>query len=72
MLPEPELEVIWDGTKDRAGTCPRLSGYDGGSTLTNPTPDRWSTHLTEAQKAAYGWPSSVRFALPNKRAKGAQ
>lgn len=27
------FEVVWNGAKDRAGTCPRLSGYEGPSSL---------------------------------------
>jgi hypothetical protein len=39
-LPKPlEFDVVWSGTKDRRGECPRLSGYEGGSSLNNGTYD---------------------------------
>lgn len=71
MLPDPEYDVVWNGTKDKNGECPRLSGYDGVSTLSNPTPPLWSSGLSEAQEALFDV-CPVRRAVQQRKRKNAE
>lgn len=44
------MEVYWSGAKERAGTCPHLTTYIGGSTLGPIQPEPLTTEEVERRE----------------------
>ena len=62
-MPQPEFEIVWNGTKDRRGACPRLSGYTGASSLNNAPTDVQLAHgeQRDLTRALSSYPSYAGF-----------